>query len=807
MTSKARIERVEKRRTSALTREELPSIFALPLSTFLNNTNAGVLVSDERHHFIWVNEVFSAYFENSPLNDQQLNIPFSTLVELLSDQTVEPDLFRDKMEELRLREKPLFGWEVVFKTGHIREVSYVPVYDNDIYRGCIWQVIDVTKHRQWQEEVKRTDEKYRIILDNLNAAVCETDLDGNITKVYDSFPRLTGYSKEEVIGKNITDLFVPDERDREKARRLRRQRIEKDVPTLYDIEIVLRDGSRKWVLASSGNLYDRDGNTVGGVGIHMDITEQKKLQKELERAKQNAEEAQKSQKEFLANMSHEIRTPLNAIIGMTHLLDETNLSDGQKEYIKILKHSSNILHGLITDILDLSKIEAGKLEVNPREFDLTKLVNSMRDSFQHKLAQRPIKLTVQFDKRLNTLLMGDDMILNQVLMNLLGNAEKFTREGEIALKVELENVQANVLWLQFKVCDTGIGIEKNKLEEVFQNYKQAEKGIREKYGGTGLGLAIAKQLVELQGGRIGIEDDPVYHTCFCFNLPFVDTRKPIRPGMPEKPDNKYAKIDFGTSKVLVVEDNPMNLKYIISLLEKYKVDYQLATNGHDALYFLNSKHFDLVLMDIRIPGMDGFELAKKIREDEDKPNVATPVIATTAAAMPSTINLARSIGITDILTKPYTPDQLLQVLNKYLNEDETELIMEVQNISGYEFHSGLDVKYLNTLYESNIGYAVDLFEIFVLNIREEMRKLDVISAAQDWEQLRFQVHKIKPNFSMVGLTWVTAKMETLEGLLRHNNGMDKLPELLDEVVSEVNTFFPIVEEELRKMQDFIKVNE
>ncbi|UYQ94213.1 response regulator [Chitinophaga horti] len=806
MTQKARIDRAEQPYSSPLTREELPAIFALPLSAFLRNTNAGVLVSDERHHFIWVNEVFAAYFKNSPINDRDIDLPFNDLVSYLADLTADPAAFIIKMDELRLREKPLFGWELVFKTGHIREVSYVPIYDDDAFRGAIWQVVDVTKHRQWQEEVKRTDEKYRIILDNLNAAFCETDIDGNITRVFDNLLKLTGYTREEVIGRNITDLFVPNEADREAARKLRKHRIATDLPILYDMEVVLKNGARKWVVASSANLYDRDGKTVGGVHIHMDISDHKKLQKELEKSKQAAEEAQRTQKEFLANMSHEIRTPLNAIIGMTHLLDETNLTEGQKEYIKILKHSSNILHGLITDILDLSKIEAGKLEVQQREFDLSKLIDSMKHSFQLKLAQRPIMLTVQFDKRLNTLLMGDDMIVNQILMNLLGNAEKFTREGEICLQVELENVQNNTTWVRFKVCDTGIGIEKDKLELVFQNYKQAEKGIREKYGGTGLGLAIAKQLVELQGGRISVVDEPVYRTCFCFNLPFVDTRKPVRPGMPEKLDNKYAKIDFGQSKVLVVEDNPMNLKYIISLLEKYHVDYQLATNGHDALYFVNSRHYDLVLMDIRIPGIDGFELAEKIREDESKPNVATPVIATTAAAMPSTIAKARQIGITDILTKPYTPDQLLQVLNKYLNEDETEIIMEVQNISGYEFHSGLDVKYLNTLYESNISYAVDLFEIFVNNIREEMRKLDVIAAGKDLDQLRFQVHKIKPNFSMVGLTWVTAKMETLEGLLRNNTEMDKVPGLLAEVVSEVDKFFPVVENELRKMQDFIKAH-
>ena len=813
MAPKGRIGRTKKRslKTTPSTPEGLPDIFALPISVYLQNTNAGVLVSDEKHRFIWGNDVFMGY-NTFPYQGNIINLAFQPFVDHIAPLTTDPAGFELKMKELRKKKKPFFGWELTFCTGHIREISYIPVFDGRRFAGSIWQIVDVTRHRQWQEELKRTDEKYRVILDNLNAALCETDLEGNITKVYESFCRMSGYTEEELLGRNITDVFVPEE-NREYARNLRRYRVEKKLALLYDMEIVLKDGTRKWVLASSGNIYDSEGNPVGGVGIHMDITPQKILQKELELAKQAAEEAQRAQKEFLANMSHEIRTPLNAIIGMAHLLDETTLNEEQKEYIKILKHSSGILHGLITDILDISKIEAGKQEVHPREFDLRDLVQSMKHTFQLKLAQRPVQVTVELDKKINTLLIGDDMILNQILMNLLGNAEKFTKEGEIAIKVYLENIQGNALWIRFKVCDTGIGIHKDKLELIFQNYKQAEKDIRERYGGTGLGLAIAKQLVELQGGNIAVEEGPEYSTCFSFTLPFIDTRKPVAPGAEQDMENKYSRIDFGQAKVLVVEDNPMNLKYVISLLEKYKIHYQLATNGPDALYFLESRQYDLVLMDIRIPGMDGFELAKKIREDESRPNVATPVIATTAAAMPSTVSLARTIGITDILTKPYTPDQLLQVLNKYLNEDETEIIMEVQNISGYEFHPALDVRYLNTLYESNIGYAIDLFEIFVMTIKEEMGKLEKVAQEKDWEKLKFQVHKIKPNFSMVGLTWITGKMEALEGILRKaedKKGEEKaevlsvIPGMLDEIATEVNNLYPTIESELQKMYEFVK---
>lgn len=779
-----------------------PPVFALSIAVFLRNTNAGVLVTDEKHRFVWGNDVFMEYFQAGTYKGNQLDLTFRAMTAHFAAEVYDPGAFELKMKELRRKRKPFFGWEIPFRNGRIFEISYMPVYDGPRFAGSIWQIVDVTRHRQAAEELRRVDEKYRVILDNLNAALCETDLEGKIVKVYDSFCRLSGYTEEELIGNNITDIFVPEE-NRDYARNLRRYRVEKKVALLYDMEIVLKDGTRKWVIASSGNIYDRDGKAIGGVGIHMDITPQKHLQRELEVAKQAAEEAQRTQKEFLANMSHEIRTPLNAIIGMAHLLEETSLNDEQKEYIKILKHSSGILHGLITDILDISKIEAGKQEVHPREFDLRELVQSMKHTFQMKLGQRPIQVTVELDKRIDSLLIGDDMILNQILMNLLGNAEKFTKEGEIAIKVSLEELQANALWLRFQVCDTGIGIQHDKLELIFQNYKQAEKDIRERYGGTGLGLAIAKQLVELQGGRISVEKGGEYNTCFTFTLPFIDTRRSaVRQGGQDI-ENKYARIDFGQARVLVVEDNPMNLKYILSLLEKYRINYQLATNGPDALYFLESKQFDLVLMDIRIPGMDGFELARKIREDESRPNVATPVIATTATAMPSTLAMARNIGITEILTKPYTPDQLLQALNKYLNEDETEIIMEVQNISGYEFHPDLDVKYLNTLYESNIGYAIDLFDIYVLTIRDELVKIRKVANEGDWETLRFQVHKIKPNFSMVGLTWITTKLEAMENLLRHNENLETIPALLGEIMEEVNGFFPVIENELQKMQAFM----
>lgn len=672
--AKARIKGTRNHPTGRSLSADSLAIFSLPISVFLQNSNAGVLVTNAMHRVIWINRIFE---ENAGADASHIaGMSFSAIIKYFSRLVQNPVLFEEKMKELRQKKKPYFGWELILKDGRIYEVSYNPLIEKRRFIGSIWQIVDVSRHKM---------------------------------------PRSA-----------------------------------------------------------------------------------------MELARRQAEEARGAQKEFLASMSHEIRTPLNVIVGMAHLLEETELDAKQRDYVNILKHSSGILMGLISDILDLSKIEAGELQVNQREFNLTELVHSICHTFELKMGQRPVRISASVDPQLQNRLVGDDMLLNQILMNLLGNAEKFTKEGEIAIKVELESWQEDKRWVRFQVCDTGIGIQKDKLELIFRNYKQAEQEIREKYGGTGLGLAISKQLVELQGGSILVEDLPGYSTCFSFNLPFIDTRKPAVTNTRSGAMSRQPK--FPAARVLVIEDNPMNLRYIISLLEKYNIQHQLATNGPDALYFLDSRLYDLILLDIRIPGLNGLELAEKIRQDESKPNVATPLVATTALAMESTFTQARQAGITDILTKPYTPDQLLQILNKYLNDDETELIMEdTTNYSGFEFHNELDVKYLNALYEDNISYAADLFEIFLNTICEEVIKIRKLVEERDWEQLKFQVHKLKPNFAMVGLTWITASMQELENTLNTNE--DTPPEDVDKVFAaisrDLDKFYPIIEQEFERMKQLL----
>ncbi|NIG57631.1 PAS domain-containing hybrid sensor histidine kinase/response regulator [Chitinophaga sp. Cy-1792] len=779
-----------------------PDLFSMPINAWLKNSSAGILVTNEKYRCIWINDILRSHIGDIIPH----NASYSQMIATLAPMLAEPAAFHKQLKILRRDKKPWFGWEIPFADGQFREVTHLPIFHGETFMGSIWQIVDITRRRSVMEEIRFNEEKFRVILNNLNAAMCETDLEGNITQVYESFCRLSGYREDELIGRNLTEIFVPAD-NRNFAHALRKRRMDTNQPLLYDLEVVLKDGSKRWVLCSSANVYDRKGNITGGAAVHMDITRQKMLQQDLENARHAAEEARQAQKEFLASMSHEIRTPLNAIIGMAHLLEETHLDAQQREYINLLKHSSGILLGIVSDILDISRIEAGELRVNPREFHLRELIQSLRHTFELKLGRKPIKITAEVDPAINTWLIGDDMLLNQILLNLLGNAEKFTTEGQIAVRVYQESWQNNKVWISFRVCDTGIGIKKDKLELIFQNYKQAEGDIREKYGGTGLGLAIAKQLVELQGGNIAIEEMPGFQTVFCFNMPYMDTGKPLAAGK-RKPGRIPRNQTFENASLLVVEDNQMNLRYIMSLLQKYKINYCVATNGPDASWFLESKHFDLILMDIRIPGMNGLELAQRIRADEAMPNVATPVIATTAVALESTAAMARAAGITDILTKPYTPDQLLQLFHKYLNEDETELIMEeVQNISGYDFSPDLNVQFLNGLYENNISYAADLFEIFLRIIKDELGKIRELLDNDDWSNMKFSLHKLKPNFAMVGLTWITENVQVLESLLNEKDiNKADIENRYNEIVTSLEKYYPVVNAEYEKMRKYIEVN-
>ena len=511
-----------------------------------------------------------------------------------------------------------------------------------------------------------------------------------------------------------------------------------------------------------------DKKHLGQLWQYRDVTPQRMAQKE-------AEQARLAERQFLANMSHEIRTPMNAVIGMSHLLVETDLTPKQKDYLNSLRFSADSLMGIINDILDLSKIEAGELEFEEKAFDLDYLLRSIQRTFQFKVREKPISVTLDLEAKIERLVIGDPTRLNQVLTNLLGNASKFTKQGTIGLKTVLLGSTPEEYFVEFRVHDTGIGIAAEKLDDIFENFKQADVKVTRKYGGTGLGLTIVKQLVEKQGGKIRVESEPGKGSVFIFSLPLKNSGRPIL-AKPKKerevlPDRHafFEKLD-----ILIVEDNRMNQKLITQILEMWGCRFRVANNGLEALLMSRTKRFDLILMDVHMPEMDGVEATQKIREDGANINQETPIVALTAAALLEEKNRALESGMDDFLTKPFSPRKLEKCILDILSPVEIspppppeKVECTAQKTPGDRVE--IDLKYLFEFSNGDRHFVIDMVETYLRETPAVLEKLERGLAAQNWEQVRKTVHQLKPNFMMLGMEAQRAKAADTEAKIKAGN--------------------------------------
>ena len=642
--------------------------------------------------------------------------------------------------------------------------------------------------------------RYKRIIENMELGLLEVDNEGKVIRAYDWFCDMTGYSENELLGKDAGHIFLTqDQRELIDAQNDNRKRGQAGV---YELQIKKKNGEKIWVLISGAPMYDTADNAIGSVGVHYDITAQKNLQNELIEARKVAESAQQAEKQFLANMSHEIRTPLNAVIGMAHLLFDTKLSPKQKEYLAILRSSADLLKGIINDILDFSKIESGQMEVAPREFDLIGLLKSLEKTFQLKVEKKPVEVRTKLDPQIQNMLIGDDLMLNQILFNLVGNAIKFTSEGNVGVDVKIVALNNNMKTLQFDVYDTGIGIPKKKQELIFQDFKQVNKEIKLKYGGTGLGLAITKRLIEMQKGKIWVESEVGKGTTFSFTIPYEDTgREAII-----KNNKLPKKLTFigKHCRVLVAEDNIMNRKYISTLLKKWDINPVMAHDGLEAIEATKKQEFDIILMDIQMPEVDGFEATICIRNTSNI-NQKTPIIALTASALTKEKDKAFSVGMNDFLSKPFAPIELLRCLNKHVNQEEANENDQNEEDTNeiFSFNAKLDLDYLEGCYEGDLDYASDMFGIFIEHTLPEIDQLEVLIASKNYEEIRKAAHKMKPAFAMVGLTHITDQIAILEQTAKENTEINTIELLFKEVKEELYVFIPILTQELKKMQKFI----
>lgn len=583
---------------------------------------------------------------------------------------------------------------------------------------------------------------------------------GEITDVNKAAIKVTSVSRERLIGSDFTNYFT----DSKKAREVYLQVFKKGYVT--DSPLTIRDGVLTDVLFNGSVYKDENGDVLGAVVVARDITEQKRFASELieakvfaematsiaeeakvraEKATKVAENAVKTKQQFLSNMSHEIRTPMNAIIGFTKVILKTDLTAGQREYLTAIKVSGDALIVLINDILDLAKVDAGKMEFEKSPFKIASSITAMLHLFELKIQEKNLLLIKEYDKRIPNVLLGDATRLHQIFINLISNAIKFTVKGKITVSVKLLKEDEEKATIEFIVSDTGIGIAEDKMELIFNNFQQASSDTSRLFGGTGLGLAIVKQLVEAQGGVISIKSKLKEGTTFSFILSFDKTNEEAIS------EFEFIKLDdeIKNIKVLVVEDIPLNQLLMKTLLDEFGFERDIAANGKIAIEKLRNKSYDIILMDLQMPEMNGFETTTYIRNTLKS---KIPIIAITADVTTVDLEKCIAVGMNDYISKP-VDEKILY--NKIVGLVTKPIQIEPQKLNN---NNGItkkirciNLEYLDLSTKSNTDLMIEMISLYLEQTPSLIAQMKKSLSDKDWVSLGAAVHKIIPSFSIVGI--------------------------------------------------------
>jgi len=669
---------------------------------------------------------------------------------------------------------------------------------------------------QNEEKEKRAAE---LRIANYARSIIEASLDplftispsGKITDMNNASVNITGLSREKLIGTDFFKYFTDPAKAREGYEEVFAKGFVADFP------LTMLDHKLTDVLFNGSVYKDEQGTVLGVVVVARDMTEQKRIEKELteaivfaelattiaEAAKEKAEsathiaeDAVKAKQQFLSNMSHEIRTPMNAIIGFTKVVLKTDLTAKQKEYLTAIKMSGDSLIVLINDILDLAKVDAGKMTFEQIPFKMAMSISAMLHLFEAKIQEKNLVLIKEYDNRIPEVLVGDSVRLHQVILNLVSNAVKFTSEGKIKVSVRLLNENDETATIEFAISDTGIGIAENKLGKIFENFQQASSGTSRLYGGTGLGLAIVKQLVEPQGGTISVKSKINEGSTFSFILSFQKTKA--------EAEVMETLVDVDTEikniKVLVVEDIALNQLLMKTLLDDFGFERDIAANGKIAIEKLQTKSYDIILMDLQMPEMNGFEATAHIRNIMKS---KIPIIALTADVTTADLEKVKTIGMNDYIAKP-VDERLLY--SKIIGLVKKPSQLNIQKAIESDLNKKLrciDMAFLIHRTKSNPELMIEMISLYLEQTPLLVNAMKKGFHEKDWNSLQSAVHKMIPSFSIVGINSdfeiMAKKIQEYANIQQQNDG------ILD-LVLEIERICTQACEELNEELTLIKNN-
>jgi len=560
----------------------------------------------------------------------------------------------------------------------------------------------------------------------------------------------------------------------------------------FKARIITVKGVEKW-LESKGKLFFENNVPVRMIGTIMDITKSKQIEMELSKSKELAENASAYKSRFLANMSHEIRTPLNAILGFSQILKKLCKDDEQLQYLNHITSAGDLLGRLIGDILDLSKIEEGKLEIHYENFDLKEVIKSTVYPYKFKANENGIDFHVSFDGFLPDYFIGDPLRIKQILINLIGNALKFTEKGSIHLDIKSISQNGEHVTLLFSLTDTGIGIPFDKQKKIFDSFVQADYSIERKFGGTGLGLSIVKQLLHHMGGDIKIEspinknsiDNP--GTKFTFTLQLKLGHIPT-DNLSKKQNYELLKFEH-PFRILVAEDNELNQRLAEVMLKEMGCIPILASNGEDAIEKFQEDAFSLILMDINMPGMDGYTASRILRQ---KYKTTIPIIGLTANVYKEDINHCVEAGMNDHIGKPYHPEQLYNKIKKYLIQPPFLVEKNRNSFSAIEF--------LKDFSNGDPDYIKELVDVYIKQKDESIEKLKIYYEEQNYKGLQDLIHKLKSSVGFFKLNELKDQLQNLENDFKNKRNIEAIPSIIDQIQIQSEEMTQEVLKEVERMK-------
>jgi PAS domain S-box-containing protein len=626
-----------------------------------------------------------------------------------------------------------------------------------------------------QRKLKQSEKLYRLISENTHDFIALNKPTGEYSFVSNAVKDLLDYDPDELIGKNYLEFIHPEDATIAKT-------FYEDIlagKSVLNMQYRMRKkfGTYIWMESNAKPIFNSSSELTDIQTSARNITYRKKVEEELIKAKEDAEELTKAKSLFLSMMSHEIRTPMNAIIGLTNLLLQELPRPDQTESLKLLKFSGDNLLTIINDILDFSKIEAGKIELENIDFDLFELLSNIKLMLQQRAEDKGISLYFKFDNKVPRVVKGDQVRIAQIITNLVSNAIKFTEKGYVELSVESKGPEEGKHKILLKTKDTGIGIEADKVKLIFESFSQARSDTTRKFGGTGLGLSISKRLLNLMNSEIEVKSKVGEGSEFYFTL--LLEKGEVSTQVDATKNNAKDILNLNVN-VLLVDDNRVNQIVATNFLKKWGVKVDVADNGRTSLEMVKNKSYHLVLMDIQMPIMDGYEAAREIRSWEDPYFQNIPIIALTAEAMTEIKEQAFASGMNDFITKPFQPEELQSKIFQHTN------VAPRQAPNKYSFKNKID------LYaEGDPEFRRELASLIVKNLEDLQQALKTALESDNVEVYNKTVHKVKATIDMLGDAQLTACIQELNERFTKTkakrNGIDDVVKqfrtLCDEVIS------------------------